>query len=280
MHSPILAFSNQEKNSSSSSSNSSSSTGTGDFLCSCCGKATPRAKKNRSIGRTHVAVAACVAHGLVRHLDSKFPLLACRSCFNVAIEAAKIARFCFPGCTYFKQQNGGAASEAEAAISSNGLSLRAALDFMLGGDASKMNIGNLPVDSCFALGAAVDVACRMGPGVNKPGGVATVTEATTKGGGTVYAVKYVHGGAEAGLTQDLLSPPQKSGKRRASSSSPPPGEHGGGASAESRKHADALRGLNEQLTAVREEVASVRWEAGKDRQTAATYKQLVKETAA
>ena len=100
--------------------------GGGDFLCSCCGEKTPRAKK-KSIGRAHVAIASCVARGFVAHLDSKFPLFACTPCSAVASSAAKMARFCFPDCAYFKQQNGRSASEATSVISSNRTTLRAAL---------------------------------------------------------------------------------------------------------------------------------------------------------
>jgi len=191
-----------------------------------------------------------------------------------------MARFCFPECTHLKQQKGGAASEAASVISANRVTLRAALDLMLGGDAGKMKIENLPERRGFAVGATVDVAKRMGPGVNKPGGVATVTEATAKGGSVIYGVQYVLGGGEKNLPQDLLSPPPKAGKRRASPPSSSPVDHDGGASAESRKYADALRGLDEQLTALRQEAASVRWEAARDRQKAAAHRQLVKETAA
>ena len=84
-------------------SSSSQIATTPTFCCSCCGK--PKVEKTRrSIGSDAVAVAACLDQGFVEYLNKAiniFPILACRSCYEVAKRATDMARWCFPNVSAF-----------------------------------------------------------------------------------------------------------------------------------------------------------------------------------
>ena len=67
-----------------------------------------------------------------------------------------------------------------------------------------------PVVVDFKVGDVVEVAARTGPGQNKPGGVGRImaVHSNEEDNGRTYDIKYVLGGREKNVAEDLLSPPE------------------------------------------------------------------------
>jgi len=148
------------------------------------------------------------------------------------------------------------------------------LNELLDSNVSIINLGNLPVHEGFAVGDIVDVASRMGPGFNKPGGAATVLSKTKKSGETVYSVNYtVGGGVEKDLPASLLSAHTEPAGRRSSMSS---SSVGAAASSDARRVMDLEKELERMKNIFEKQTSAERWQALQDRQQTVVLRENLK----
>jgi hypothetical protein len=167
--------------------------------------------------------------------------------------------------------------KAAAPFTVAGVTLRDALDEIVRGGITSLNIGNLPtMDQVFEAGTLVMVASRMGPGVNKSGGSAIVEACHHGLGSPTYDVKYVVSNCEEkALPANLLS-------RFVGTQGPRHGSLGAScASADSRVEASKERAELEakahKITQLEERLAAVEWERDKARGVASNVRRRLLE---
>jgi chromosome segregation ATPase len=164
----------------------------------------------------------------------------------------------------------------QSVIACGNKTLRNALDEIWGGNIGTLNLDNLPShNEGFAVGSSVEVAARLGPGFNKRGGAATVTDKRTDVDGVMtYTVAYtVEGDSEKDLPASLLSARTDVRECRLSSLS---SSSAASVSSDERHVLAQIQQLRNTVGELQQRICVKQWQASCDRQQAAALREKLK----